>query len=103
MDIESFHWGINLRLIICIALLIAFIFIRYKGFILSADLRNDPPLKPKLRALFAGLVCLDMFRHDMNTAKSGTKTFQLLLDFLELYCVGLSCSGICYLLCKIFL
>ena len=52
-----------------------------RDLFLSADLRKDRLLKRSLLVLFVGLVFLGLSMHDMNTAKSDTKTFQLLLYF----------------------
>lgn len=52
-----------------------------RDLFLSADLRRDRLLKRSLLVLFVGLVFLGLSMHDMNAAKSDTKTFQLLLYF----------------------
>jgi len=52
-----------------------------RDLFLSADLRKDRLLKRSLLVLFVGLVFLGLSMHDMNAAKSDTKTFQLLLYF----------------------
>lgn len=52
-----------------------------RDLFLSADLKKDRLLKRSLLVLFVGLVFLGLSMHDMNAAKSDTKTFQLLLYF----------------------
>jgi uncharacterized membrane protein len=52
-----------------------------RDLFLSADLRKDRLLKRSLLVLFVGLVFLGLSMHDMNSAKSDTKIFQLLLYF----------------------
>ena len=52
-----------------------------RDLFLSADLRKDRLVKRSLLVLFVGLVFLGLSMHDINSAKSDTKTFQLLLYF----------------------